>query len=128
MRYARRGTFISHKASFDSDSDEAFEDPHLEETSKKMRIYDCGHAFHMQCIIGYFAEKQAGASAATAVSLSEVEQSKCPWCFSGRFSIDFESIFQKQSRRRGGHVSSKLQQLIGVSQFTEKTNELRSQP
>jgi len=31
-----------------------------------------------------------------------LEQQKCPWCYSDKFKVDFESLFQRQTRRAAG--------------------------
>jgi len=54
---ARRGTFVSHSAFEDSDEDD-YDHGSVDPNSELMRLYECGHAFHYQCIRKYVSEKQ----------------------------------------------------------------------
>ena len=63
MMYARRGTFISSSLAgfnaFDQDSEEDYETAEQGgfEAGEKMRLFDCGHAFHVQCILKHARER-----------------------------------------------------------------------
>ena len=61
MRYARRGTFISSSmlGAFENESDDEYEgaDQAGFYAGEKMRLYDCGHAFHLQCIARHVRER-----------------------------------------------------------------------
>ena len=61
--YARKGSFISPSIigaySFDNESDEEFEsaDQMGFYAGEKMRLFNCGHAFHIQCIVKHAKER-----------------------------------------------------------------------
>lgn len=63
LMYARKGSFISPSIigaySFENDSDEEFEsaDQLGFYAGEKMRLFNCGHAFHVQCIIKHAKER-----------------------------------------------------------------------
>mmetsp|Transcript_11966 Transcript_11966/g.20205 ORF Transcript_11966/g.20205 Transcript_11966/m.20205 type:complete len:118 (-) Transcript_11966:59-412(-) len=43
-----------------------------------------------------------------------LEKQRCPLCYSHKYAIDFESVFQMQSRR-GGQLASRFSHQVGVS-------------
>ena len=51
----RRGTMIIQQG-FCEGSDDEYDMPFLDDCSEKMRLYDCGHPFHVKCIQKYLNE------------------------------------------------------------------------
>ena len=95
---ARRGTFVSHSSYDDSDDDD-YDYSSVDRNSEMMRLYECGHAFHYQCIRKYVSEKQQEKSEFRGVQSKIkpmkvtdklVDEQKCPWCYSDKFKVDFE--------------------------------------
>jgi len=93
---------------------------------EKMRLYDCGHAFHLECIRKYINEKnQKGSQFGSQhskikpveVTPKMMEEQRCPWCYSDQFKINLEEIFQKNARRGGALANARNK--VGVSQQKE---------
>jgi hypothetical protein len=57
MSQARRGSFISHRGFGDNNSDEDDFGSFGGSDQEKMRLYECGHAFHIDCIKKYINER-----------------------------------------------------------------------
>ena len=101
----------------------------------KMRLYDCGHAFHIECIKSYqrdqiLAESQRGSIAQkTAPSPKDIkitkamlDKQRCPWCYSEKFKIDIEALFSEKQARKGGNLVQGRKQ-VGVSTKEEEEPE-----
>lgn len=64
LSHARRGTMIGHSGNIGDDEEDMLNQFSIADEDK-MRLYDCGHAFHIECIKSYqrdqiTAENQKG--------------------------------------------------------------------
>lgn len=67
-----------------------------------MTMYDCGHSFHIECIIKHIAQSSAKdlkLGQEPVVTQKMLNNQLCPWCYSDKFKIDFEKVFQQSNRR-----------------------------
>jgi len=78
-----------------------------------MTLYECGHAFHIKCIERHIRE---GARLRRApgerdkqleVTLDMLDQQQCPWCYSEKFTVDFDAALKKSTRRGVGAAASR---------------------
>lgn len=102
----------------------------------KMRLYDCGHAFHIECIKKYIREQmvmeqtQKGAVQSKQVinpknikiTKALIDKQRCPWCYSEKFKIDLESIFSQNQARKGGALVQGRGK-IGVSNKPDEVDD-----
>ena len=89
---------------------------------EKMRLYDCGHAFHIECIRKYINERNQGSKYGSEhskvkpveVTPKMMTEQRCPWCYSDQFKINLEEIFQNNAKRGGGALAN-ARNKVGVS-------------
>ena len=67
-----------------------------EDIESQMTMYDCGHSFHIECIIKHIAQsksKDLRQGQSPIVTQKMMNQQLCPWCYSDKFKIDFDKVF-----------------------------------
>jgi hypothetical protein len=114
-----RGKTIASSYALDSDSEDDYEQPYIDPFIDGLTLYECGHPFHIKCVEKHIRdsilEKENSRTNPRKnkvnidVTHKMIEQTPCPHCFSEKFKIDFESIFNRKNQiGRGVNSTRKI--------------------
>lgn len=112
-----RGKTIGTSYALDSDSEDDYEQPYIDPFIDGLTLFECGHPFHIKCVEKHIRdsmmEKEGSrgnprkGKGAFEVTQRMIEQTPCPHCYSEKFKIDFESIFNRKNQIGRGVASTR---------------------
>lgn len=130
-----KGKTIASSYALDSDSEDDYEQPYIDPFIDGLTLYECGHPFHIKCVEKHLRDSilEKESSKATPrkstkpsveVTQKMIEQTPCPHCYSEKFKIDFESIFNRKNQLGRGVNSTRK---ISEDETNSMTKSQRSE-